>query len=269
MKPSRLNSEQRILARGPRIVANVIGFASSLFVLLCWYMATEFGFVEGRFLPSPLKVWAAFFDLKPGIHVHLLSTFLLVGSGWILGTTFALGMGLLLRQSFIIRSIFTPILESFRPVPVVATVPFFIIWFGFSWYGKLILVSVTVFLIVVIGVLEAIDNLPPVTLRSILSFGGSNWDFLWVAALPSILPQMLAPMRIAFALAVSTAVVAEFMGSTVGVGHVLNVSLSTFATHTILLCTITLGVCTGLVDWLIRIVHRKTTSWSLNLDEAI
>jgi ABC-type nitrate/sulfonate/bicarbonate transport system permease component len=161
----------------------------------------------------------------------------------------------LVRQSFIARSILTRLIESSRPVPAVALIPFFILWFGYSWLGKFVLVSLGTFLIVIVGATEAIDRLDPIFLRVAVSFGATNSQFLLRGALPAIMPSLLAPLRIALAAAATLAVVSN--------------ALSTFASHTILLCGLLLGAIGGGLDWLLRRLHRRVVGWAKLADEAV
>ena len=211
----------------------------------------------------------AAFDVQPNILIQATYTTALIVSGMIIGGLFGTGVGLLVRQSFLARSALTGMIESSRPVPPVAMVPFFILWFGFSWLGKLVLVSLGTFLIVVVGVTEAIDHLDPIYLRVALSFGATNGQFLLRAALPAIMPPMLAPMRIALAAAATLAVVSEYMGATQGLGYVMSVALNTFSSHTILLCALLLGAIGGTLDWLLRTLHSRVVRWAKLADEAL
>jgi ABC-type nitrate/sulfonate/bicarbonate transport system permease component len=259
----------RVLGKGARSVGFILNTVGPMLVIGMWVVISWRGWVPQRFLPAPWRVLEAAGDLEPNIGVHAFYTAALVVTGLLVGVISALGIGFLLRHSFVFRSMVTPIIESWRPVPPVALVPFFIVWFGFMWSGKLLLVSFGTFLVLVVAVIEAIDRLNPVHLRTTLSFGGSNRHFLRYAALPGIVPGLIGPLRIALAVAITLAVVSEFMGATRGIGHVINVATSTFATHTILLCAITLGIMGGFLDWALRSAHRRFVHWSSTVEEAV
>jgi ABC-type nitrate/sulfonate/bicarbonate transport system permease component len=264
----RSDSRKRLLGRGPWPVATALGIAANGCILLVWFLVSWRGWIKPLYLPPPWRVLQAASDLEPNILVHALFTFSLVLVGWATGTGAGFIVGLLMRGSFVARSVLTPILESWRYVPPVALIPFFILWFGFSWWGKAVLIALGTFLIIVIGVVNSIDNLNPVYLQGALCFGGDNWKFLRWAAMPAIMPAMLAPMRIALAVAVTIAVVSEYMGATRGLGYVMNISLNSFSSHTILLCTIVIGCVGGALDWILRGCHARTVRWARVTEEA-
>jgi ABC-type nitrate/sulfonate/bicarbonate transport system permease component len=153
-------------------------------------------------------------------------------------------------------------IQSSRPVPPVAVMPFCILWFGFAIAGKVLFIALGVFLVVVIGVTDAIDQLNPTYLRVAASFGASNRRYLLYAALPGIGPSLLAPLRIAMSLAVSLAVISEYMGATQGLGYIINNAQTNFSTNTILLCTMLLGAIGSLLDLVVVQCHALVTSWA-------
>ena len=258
-----------LLARGSKLASSAISATVIAGLVGLWFLVSWRGWIPPLYLPPPWRVAEAAFDVQPNVFVQALYTTTLIVTGLTSGTVLGIAVGLLVRQSFVARSILTRLIESSRPVPVVALIPFFILWFGFSWLGKFVLVSLGTFLIVVVGVTEAIDHLDPVFLRVAVSFGATNGQFLFRGALPAIMPPLLAPLRIALAAAATLAVVSEYMGATVGLGHVINNALSTFASHTVFLCALLLGAIGGLLDWLLRRLHRTAVRWAKLANEAV
>ncbi len=264
----RKNS-QRILGQGRQSHAVGLGTMSVLTLVMAWFLVSAMGLVQPRFLPTPWRVVEAATDLRPNILVHAACTAGLVIIGLSLGSTAGIFLGILMRRSFLARSLLTPIIESWRPIPAVAIVPFFIIWFGFAWYGKIALIALASMLVVIVGTLEAIDRINPLYFRVALSFGADNAKLVDEVVMPAILPPLLASLRIALAISITVAVVAEYMGATRGIGHVLNVAMNTFATHTIVLCAIVLGLMGGFLDFILRSVHKRMVRWARTADEAI
>ena len=262
-------THKKILGQGSRLGAAILGLTAIVTLFSIWWLVSASGVIAPRFLPTPGRVFESAVDIRPNIFVQLGYTTFLVLVAFSLGSISAIYVGVLMRSSFVARSILSPLVESWRPVPAVAVIPFFIIWFGFAWYGKLLLVAFASFLVVVVGVVEAIDKINPVYLRAALSFGANNKRLADLVLVPGMFPGLLAPLRIALATAITVAVVAEFMGATIGIGHVLNVAMNTFSTHTVVLCGILLGLIGACLDWLLRLCHRRFVSWAKTADEAV
>ena len=265
-----LSYKDTILGRGPRTYAALLKVSGFLAVPVLWMCVSWSGVVKPLFLPDPIRVIQAAWDIQhPNLFVHTLSTLRLIVSGYALGVVSGYTAGLLLRHSFIVRNFFTPIIETMRPVPAVALIPFFILWFGYSATGKIVLIAAGVFLIIVVGVVNAIDTLDPLYIRSALALGGNNWKFLWHAALPAILPTMLGHMRVALAIAITLAIVSEFMGATRGLGLVINSALNTFSSHTVMLVIIILGMIGSILDAILCFIWSKLTKWPQEAREAL
>jgi len=156
-----------ILGRGPRTYAALLKVSGFFAVPVLWMCVSWSVVVKPLFLPDPVRVIQAAWDIQhPNLFVHTVSTLCLIVSGYALGVVSGYTAGLLLRHSFIVRNFFTPIIETMRPVPAVALIPFFILWFGYSATGKIVLIAAGVFLIIVVGVVNAIDTLDPLCTRS-------------------------------------------------------------------------------------------------------
>jgi len=259
-----------ILGSGPRlytVLLRACGFAA---IPVLWVCLSWSGVVKPLFLPDPARVVQAAWDIKhPNLLTHTISTLGLITSGYVLGVIGGFATGLILRHSFAIRNVLTPIIETMRPIPAVALVPFFILWFGYAMIGKVALIAIGTFLIIVIGVINAIDTLDPLYIRSALALGGNNRKFLWHAALPAILPAMLGHMRVALAIAITLTVVSEFMGATRGLGLVINSALNTFSSHTVMLVVIILGAIGSTLDALLSFLWRRLTLWPQEAREAL
>jgi taurine transport system permease protein len=260
---------RRPLAGLTRTRSILLGLLGSLSILFIWHVVVSLGIVRPLYLPTPERVVEAALDVGPSLLIHLASTLSTVIVGFSSGVLLGFMLALILRQFSVMRGLLTPMLESWRPVPAAALVPFFILWFGYSWWGKCALVMLATFLVVVVSAAESIDQLNPIYLRASLSFGGSNWRFLWWGARLAIIPTLIGPMRVALAISLSTTVISEYMGAVYGLGKVMNVALNTFATHTLVLCAILLGLLGASLDMLLRFALARLARWSSRAADAI
>jgi ABC-type nitrate/sulfonate/bicarbonate transport system permease component len=79
--------------------------------------------------------------------------------------------------------------------------------------------------------------------------------------LPAIAPQLVAPLRVALALAFALAVAAEFMGAQQGIGFLMMVARRTLQTETILMGVMVLGVLSAALDYILRLIFRRVNRW--------
>lgn len=106
----------------------ILGITSILVWLITWFLLTRdgFGVIKPLFFPSPIMVVTSIFRISPKlIAIHILLTAARMLSGWITGVGLGIGIGLAMSYSKTIFKLLDPIIESFRPVPVIAILPFF------------------------------------------------------------------------------------------------------------------------------------------------
>jgi ABC-type nitrate/sulfonate/bicarbonate transport system permease component len=234
-----------------RLVA-IVGY------FLFWFGVTQdgLGLVAPLFFPSPRLVVTAAFNFWDILVGDVAITWIRMGVGWSVGVLLGIGLGLWMYFSRSAFHFFDPLVETMRPVPPIAMVPFFILWFGLAEEGKFLLVALGVFTIIIVATLEAARNIPHIYIRAARSLGASTWQILRNIVLPGIVPGLVG------ALAFTLVVAAEFMGAQVGLGFRIAESRKLFSTDVILLGVMLFGFMSALTDYVIRRVTGYLTRWS-------
>jgi ABC-type nitrate/sulfonate/bicarbonate transport system permease component len=245
-----------------------LAFAGLLVFIGAWIATSYFGWVNSLLLPSPLRVIGAASDVGPKLLEHLAATILRIGVGFGLGVSAGMSLGILMQYNQRIYQFFDGIIETFRPVPPVAVVPFFILLFGFSEVGKILVTVIGVGLLATITTVEAIERVPAALVRWGLVIGLSRAKLFRLIILPAVWPEMRGGFRIAMALAITLVVVSELMGATHGLGYLISVSKVTLTTPTLLLAIVILGWIGWGFDRLLRYVFDKTTAWDIRAKGA-
>jgi len=116
-------------------IPGLAGVAALIALLVAWAILTPSPIPELIF-PSPESTWASIATLKWRLGFHSLATLVRVGIGWGLGITLGMLMGFWMSWSPRVRSVAHPLIEAVRPLPPLALIPFFIIWFGLGAAGQ-------------------------------------------------------------------------------------------------------------------------------------
>ena len=240
----------------------LISWLSPLILIILWIVLTEGGIVKELYLPSPTSVLSAAGDIGWNLVGHTLSTLTRTMLGLGLGGILGFSWGILMAHSSLIYAISNNIVEAWRPVPPVALIPFFLLWFGFSNLGKIVLVTLGVGLVVLVDTYESARSIHPNLLRAAYCLGAKKSETLINILVPATLPKIIGGLRVAAAIGIGLEVVSEFMGAQNGLGYLINVSKVTFRTPTILLCTIILGIISWQIDYVIRAVMKRLTFWA-------
>jgi ABC-type nitrate/sulfonate/bicarbonate transport system permease component len=241
-----------------------LGIASIALYFIAWFAVTRDGFALIRPIkfPSPLMVIQAAIRIAPLIPIDIVSTLLRVVCGFVAGTAFGLGLGLAMAYNRKIHYFFDPIIETIRPVPVIAMIPFFLMWFGIDEEGKFLLITLGVFAIVVVSTVEAVKNVPSIYILAAQTLGASKAQLFRTIIFPAILPELIGPLRVASALSFTLVVAAEFMGAPAGLGFRILEARRLFNTDVIMLGVVLIGILSAVADTLIRRGTAYLTRWS-------
>ena len=229
-----------------------------------WFAITEDGFALMRpiMFPSPAKVIEAVGRISHLLGADVGMTMMRVLVGFTLGTLLGIGLGLQMAYNRKVFHFFNPLVESIRPVPVIAMIPFFLMWFGINEPGKLILITLGVFAIVVVSTLEAVRNVPPIFLRAGETLGASKYQLFRTIIIPAVIPELIGPLRVAAALSYTLVVAGEFMGAQSGLGFRIMEARRLFNPDVILVGVVVITGLSAITDTLIRKLTGYITRWS-------
>lgn len=239
----------------------LLTFVGMVAMPLVWIFVKYVLGVSDRFLPSPLAVLRAVEDIHPTVWVHLAFTGLRLVVGFILGITVGILLALVMIRSTTWQWLLMPILQSLRPVPAAAVVPFFLLWFGFSEWGRYLLVVTAIAFNIAIASWQILLHTPDNHVAFFRSFHLRPGQLLWRYSLPRIAESILPTLRFSMALAIGAVTVSELLGSQVGLGYLIQTSRSTFSIHVLFLATILLGLLSATADGLLVIAWQRLVFW--------
>ena len=171
-------------------------------LLIVWQLASSTGLVEGYLLPSPVSVVKAFIHdfplLMENAAVTLNEAFLGLFFGVILGFLMAVLMDRFER----VYQAFYPLVVLTQTIPTVAIAPLLVLWFGYEMTPKVILVVLTTFFPITVGLLEGFRSADTDAINLLRSMGASRLQIFWHIKFPGALGQFFASLRISASYAV-------------------------------------------------------------------
>lgn len=215
----------------PRATAWMLGGAGALVAIGVWTLLSHLlaggGGVINR-LPGPLAVVRELGHYAVGGLGHDLASSLRVFVvGWLAGAAGATLVGLLLGRVQVLGNIFLPVVEAIRPVSSIAWVPLSIVWFGFGLTGKIFLVGLAVFLVVIVYAVDGSRRVPPDLERTATMLGMTGWQRFRSLILPGTLAEVLIGSRVSLMAGWGTVIVAELVAADSGLGaHLISVEQS-------------------------------------------
>ena len=223
----------------------------------------EDGTVKPNFKSKVLNVATGEFKIFkiPVPTGHIWDSFLRVFLGLTLGIIFGVPLGLFMGLNRFAKGFFDPLVELYRPVPPLAWAPLVITVFGIDNVGKIFLLFMVAFSIMIISARAGASGTQLSKIHAAHSLGASRWQILRNVILPNSLPEILTGIRVAVGMCWGTLVAAEFLAGTTGIGFVENVAKKYFQYEVIWISIFVMGMLGLLFDVTIRKIIDKTIPW--------
>ena len=200
-----------IRAKGPAALAVAA-------LLLIWQLACTLELIPGYMLPSPLEVLRAFVAERALLLEHSVITLQEAFLGLALGVALGFLFAVLMDAFEVLYKAFYPILVLTQTVPTVAIAPLLVLWFGYEMTPKIILIVISTFFPVTVGLLDGFRSVDKDAVGLLRSMGAGKWQIFRHIKCPSALPQFFSGLRIAAAYSVVGAVISEWLGGFGGLG---------------------------------------------------
>jgi len=239
---------------------------TALFAL--WWVATHFGWIRDIFLPTPEKVFTSFVDAWKGdiqggkpLLEHFWWSLYRVFAAFVLAVVTAVPVGIGMGVSRIMRGIFDPPIEFYRPLPPLAYLPLIVIWFGIDETAKIVLIYLACFAPLAMAARAGVRSVTIEQINAAYSMGASKWQVIFHVVIPAAMPEILTGMRIAIGFGWTTLVAAEMVAATVGLGQMVLNASNFLRTDVVIMGIIVIGVVAYLFDLLMRYVEHLVVPW--------
>ena len=197
---------------------NLPSFIAVAALLLLWQAVCSLGVVPRYMLPSPARVVEAFVQELPLLFENSLITLQEAFLGLVLGVTVGFVAAVLMDGFEILYKAFYPLLILTQTIPSVAIAPLLVLWFGYEMTPKVILIVISTFFPVTVGLLEGFRSADPDAIGLLRSMGANRLQIFRYIKFPTALPQLFSGLRIAAAYSVVGAVISEWLGGFGGLG---------------------------------------------------
>ncbi len=242
--------------RGTGIVVFVL-----LIALIEW--GTRTGWISNLTLPRPSDVAGTFVDLwNTGmLFTHLLPSLnrLIIGSA--MGITTGILVGVMIGLFSYVRAGLVPLVAAIFPIPKIALLPLFVIWFGIDEGSKYALIALGTFTPTVVATYGAVDNVDRTLIRMGQSFGLSWMSIVRKIVLPGALPGILSGMRVSVAIGIILLVAAEMLGAEFGVGAYILQAGALYDLERLFAGVVILSILGVLTSWMIGQAEKRLLRW--------
>lgn len=238
------------------VVAGQIGIGVGFLVL--WQLVSGL-WVDRFFLSEPSLIAQRIVDLTLSgeLWMHLRVTMLETGIGLVVGLPLGVVLGIAVATSRVFGRWVYPYVIALYSLPRVALAPLFIVWFGIGLFSKVMMVVTMVVFVAFYNVYQGVKSIDQDLLDMTKSYRASRWVTLRWVMLPSIGAWMLTALRLAIGLGLIGAIIAELIGSSVGIGYYIKLSSNLFDTTGVMTGLIVITVVAMLLEQVVALVEKR------------
>jgi ABC-type nitrate/sulfonate/bicarbonate transport system permease component len=232
-------------------------------LLACWQILAVRRIVDPLFFPPPTKVGATFavLLLSGEMGHQLAATLMRAGLGLLVGVLGGGLLSILLCLSVNLRTAVQPLISALYSTPRLTLLPLVMLLFGVTEASRLALVALSVGLVIVIQISDAVRAVNQAYVDLATNYGASRAVIIRKVYLPACLPQIFTALRLCVGRALVMTISIEMLSSNDGIGNMIWMSWQTFATEKLyasVMVAAALGLMSGPV---LRLLERRFVPW--------
>jgi NitT/TauT family transport system permease protein len=242
-----------------------LGIAFFVLFVAAWSFATFGGYVTPTFLANPLTMVREGWELlaKHGFLYDIGMTVWRVVGGFALAAIVAVPLGIAMGTYKPVEAFFEPFVSFARYLPASAFIPLLILWAGIGEAQKLLVIFIGSVFQLILMVAISVGNTRRDLVEAAYTLGARDWGIVARVLIPSSAPEIAEILRLVLGWAWTYVIVAELIGSSSGIGHMITDSQALLATDQIIFGIVVIGVIGLVSDYLFKLVNQKLYPWSL------
>jgi len=212
---SKLFSLRGELSKKTSFIIELTGF---IFLILIWFIISEFGLLPSALLPSPLKVLSAFPQLhfEDALIRELFYSIKINLLGYLEAIAIALPIGFIIGLFPFFREMVKRYIDAVRFLPLTSLTGLFIAWFGISTNMKVQFLSFGIIVYLLPVVIQRIYEVDQVYCDTIYTLGANKWQTIKHVFIPDVLSKVIQDIKILVAISWTYIIVAELLNKSEG-----------------------------------------------------
>lgn len=256
----RMGSHQEAIFRLAGFVLPPALFLVALVAL--WAAGANSGVIPHYLLPAPSVIAWEFVSNTGVLLRHGAATATEALGGFVIGSLAGLAAATAFSFSPTLRDAFYPYALLSRALPVVVFTPLVVVLLGRGMPPIIAIVAFTVYFPTFLGMMRGLNSADADYHEMLHTLSGSRLQRLWLIDFPAAMPYFFAALKVSASGAFISALIAEWVGSNVGLGYLVVVSSQYFKLPTMWAAIFTSALMTlallGCVTVLERLLGRYT-----------
>jgi NitT/TauT family transport system permease protein len=251
----------------PVSAATALGLGVAFFVVFvaAWAVATLGGFVNRTFLADPVTMVSSGWQLLTvhGFARDIGVTIWRVFGGFVLAAVIGVPLGIAMGAYKAVEAFFEPFVSFARYLPASAFIPLLILWAGIGEAQKLLVIFIGSFFQLVLMVAVIVGGTRRDLVEAAYTLGARSGGIVHRVLLPSSAPDIAETLRLVLGWAWTYVIVAELIGASSGIGHMITDSQALLDTGQIIFGIVVIGLIGLVSDYAFKQLNRRLFPWSL------
>lgn len=246
-----------------RLTRQLVPWLVPVLLIAVWQGLSRFGVISERFLPAPLDVARAGWDLAVDgrLWEHVLASARRAALGFLIGGGVGFTLGLANGAFAWSARLLDSTVQMLRTIPSLAITPLVILWFGIGEEARIFLVAVGVAFPIYINTFHGVRNVDAGLIEMSRTYGLSTRALFRQVILPGALPSILVGVRYALGIMWLTLIVAETIAAQEGIGHITMNAREFLQTDVLVFGILLYALLGKLADVLARGLERVLLAW--------
>lgn len=243
------------------ITNRIWSLSAVILILIVWQVICSLELVESFMLPSPVQVVTALVTEFPLLMEHAAVTMGEAIIGLAAGVLLGFVMAVIMDHYDFLYKAFYPLIVLTQTVPAVAIAPLLVLWFGYGMAPKIILIVITTFFPIAVGLLNGFKEADKDSINLLRAMGANRLQVFRHIKLPGAISQLFAGLRISASYAVVGAVISEWLGGFNGLGVYMTLVKKAYAFDKMFAVIFLISIVSLLLIKLVDVAERKCMPW--------
>ncbi|MGQ4556296.1 ABC transporter permease subunit [Halobellus sp. GM3] len=237
---------------------------SLVLLMVLWELVGQFELIHYYFLPPLSDVLGLFYELTVSgdmIH-HTYLTLRRALAGLLIAIVLGVPIGVLSARSRLVGWFFNPIIAVGYPVPIIALIPVFILWFGIGDVSKILLVAVGSFWPIAVNARNSTQNVSENLMWSARMMGTSERSLLWKVVVPISAPGIITGIQIALPISLIITFIFEMVAGGGGLGALEIRGVREFNSPQVYAAIFAIMIIGLVLDRVLRVLRARVLDWT-------
>ncbi len=234
-----------------------------------WQVFSNKGIINILYFSSPKEIVKDLIEIFSTGYIfpHIGVTFYAAFMGLIYGLVFGTIAAFIVGNSKLLEQIVEPVLVAINGVPLLALGPLFVFWFGIGIKSKIVMATITVFFRVFFNMYAGFKDVDIQLIQTLQLMRANKMQIITKVIMPSGIPWLLASLKASVGAASLGAIIGEYLGSSSGLGWVIQTASGYYNITRVISCIIVLMAIIFLLDRIVSWFDKKALKWRPSMEE--